>query len=635
MQGFAKKTIALLLCAAVFIGCFSVSAIAASKCPDISGSNSGRNEYVHYWSDVITSYLTPLSDGDLMRVQADVVENSYLIEYYNGNYALKSQKIIPAELPLFGGFYAMGNNYYILSGQSNPQESASVECYRITKYDLNWNRVSSVGLKDCNTFIPFDAGSARFAEWGKYLLIRTCHEMYLSDDGYHHQANVTIQLDTEAMRITDQLTDVAHVSAGYMSHSFNQFIQIENGHIVALDHGDAHLRALTLIKYPTDVTSGSFNTWNCDYLEAVPIPGSYGDNYTGIELGGFEISDENYIMAYSAVRLDNNFKSYKTSNVFVTTVNKTTNAVTTKQITDFAEGNGDTGCPFLIKINTNKYALIWSEGQDVAYAFIDGMGNLKSDIYYMYNASLSDCQPILYKNRLVWYTNNSEKTYFYGIDLNSPEKTAVSHNISGHDMAVTKYPENGNNKAYIKCSKCGATEILDVGYNLSVYWNTNNGEGYYYSVPQTNEFEVGDRLYFMFYTDGNEQANREFTVSLPESGDYGYVISDESSGYITFNEAGDYEIKISLKYNPQEAITINVTVLDDSINTNIDPGKLGDVNLNGKIDARDYLLLKRAFFGTYGFDSEQKTRGDINGNGKIDARDYLLLKRIFFGTYKI
>lgn len=61
---------------------------------------------------------------------------------------------------------------------------------------------------------------------------------------------------------------------------------------------------------------------------------------------------------------------------------------------------------------------------------------------------------------------------------------------------------------------------------------------------------------------------------------------------------------------------------------------IGDVNLNGKIDARDYLLLKRAFFGTYTLTCDLEV-ADINGNGKIDARDYLLLKRAFFGTYTI
>ncbi|MBR5278121.1 MAG: discoidin domain-containing protein [Clostridia bacterium] len=63
-------------------------------------------------------------------------------------------------------------------------------------------------------------------------------------------------------------------------------------------------------------------------------------------------------------------------------------------------------------------------------------------------------------------------------------------------------------------------------------------------------------------------------------------------------------------------------------------GVVGDINDNGKVDARDYLLLKRAYFGTYELTCDDAI-ADINGNGKLDARDYLLLKRAYFGTYTI
>ncbi len=62
---------------------------------------------------------------------------------------------------------------------------------------------------------------------------------------------------------------------------------------------------------------------------------------------------------------------------------------------------------------------------------------------------------------------------------------------------------------------------------------------------------------------------------------------------------------------------------------------LGDVNMNGKIDMTDYILLKRNYFGTYDFDEEQQKCGDINKNDKIDMTDYILLKRVYFGTYTI
>ena len=39
-----------------------------------------------------------------------------------------------------------GNNYYVLSGQENPKQNDSLEVFRITKYDKNWNKIKSCGL---------------------------------------------------------------------------------------------------------------------------------------------------------------------------------------------------------------------------------------------------------------------------------------------------------------------------------------------------------------------------------------------------------------------------------------------------------------------------------------------------------
>ncbi|MBE6692362.1 MAG: hypothetical protein E7586_03390 [Ruminococcaceae bacterium] len=63
-----------------------------------------------------------------------------------------------------------------------------------------------------------------------------------------------------------------------------------------------------------------------------------------------------------------------------------------------------------------------------------------------------------------------------------------------------------------------------------------------------------------------------------------------------------------------------------------EPTLKGDINGNGEIDAVDYTMLKRAYFGIYAVDL---TAGDINGNGDIDAVDYTMLKRAYFGIYAI
>ena len=59
----------------------------------------------------------------------------------------------------------------------------------------------------------------------------------------------------------------------------------------------------------------------------------------------------------------------------------------------------------------------------------------------------------------------------------------------------------------------------------------------------------------------------------------------------------------------------------------------GDINGKDGIDSMDYVLLKRAYFGTYTLKDIKV--GDINDSGVIDSMDYVLLKRVYFGTYVI
>lgn len=59
----------------------------------------------------------------------------------------------------------------------------------------------------------------------------------------------------------------------------------------------------------------------------------------------------------------------------------------------------------------------------------------------------------------------------------------------------------------------------------------------------------------------------------------------------------------------------------------------GDLNMDWKLDALDYMLVKRAVLGTYSIPECDMICADINKNGKIDAADYLLIKRSILGTF--
>lgn len=78
-------------------------------------------------------------------------------------------------------------------------------------------------------------------------------------------------------------------------------------------------------------------------------------------------------------------------------------------------------------------------------------------------------------------------------------------------------------------------------------------------------------------------------------------------------------------------LTVIITVAQNDVVKNAK----GDINGDGEISSMDYILLKRAYFGTYKLNDAQTDSADINGDGEISSMDYILLKRAYFGTFEI
>lgn len=565
-----KKAISLLslLCSLLLtvLPAFSVSG-AVISCETYDGTNVEAQNYSR-WASPIESYLTTCQDGTLMRVQFLNSTQGVLIEYYDSSYNLLRNAFVAPELPLFGGFYETADNYYLLTGQTNADESAQVEVFRITKYDKSWNRIASAGLYNCNTTVPFDAGSARFAQCGKYLLIRTSHEMYQSSDGKNHQANVTIELDTEAMTITDSYTGVMNSKYGYASHSFNQFIQMENNRIVAVDHGDAYPRSIALFEYATDASTGKFvPTYytGCTVTDLLAIPGTIGNNTTGATIGGFEISDNAYLVAGNSVIQDSENTSRSTRNIFIIAKDKTTSEVRTNWITNYTEGEASTNTPQFVKLPDSNYLLLWSRSNEVFWTKIDGNGNQIGEIYSM-EGNLSDCVPVVSGNKLIWYTWNYKTNTFYDIDLNNLSSANVTSITNGHNYEVQSVTD-GNATLY--CDRCGTTTVVGVPTSTSVWWNYEGGSGYYYSNLRSRN--VGEDLYWWItYSSNGDFNDMVIEVGDPSMVSVEYTRQDHTMGKMTMLKGGTTTIKIYPEGNPGIAKTYTLTIIPPTITLTYD-----------------------------------------------------------------
>ncbi len=546
---------AMAVSTAVSAGSFSAFAVA--QCVAYSGSNVNDQDYVQ-WSDTVKSYLTVCDNGNYMRVQSGAIEGKLLVEYYSSDFEPLSTKLIDNELPIFGAFYDSSDNYYVLSGQENPKQNDSLEVFRITKYDKNWNKIKSCGLYGANTTVPFDAGSARMTHSGDHLLVRTCHKMYKSSDGNNHQANVTIEVDMPSMTITDSYTGVMNVDYGYVSHSFNQFIKTDGNHIVALDHGDAHPRSAVLVKYNSDFTTGKFFPSYFEQVSNIDVvtypeytAGHY--NYTGAAIGGFDVSSSSYIVAQSTVDLDY-INTSETRNVYVSAVSKDLSTNKLNKITSYAEGTDSASAPQLVKINNNSFLLLWARDTKVSCVKLNADGTVNGSIH-TFEGSLSDCQPVIKNGRAVWYVYDKNNVTFNSLNLSNLDDIKTVDVKTGHDYE-TKYASKTDGTVTQTCKSCGYVNKFTVPTSTTVYWRTDLSNTSFSSVLSKTQFSVGDSIDFWLYDD------TDYTV---EFSDRSMVSVNKLENYandirrITFKNGGSLTVKIYPTYNPSVAKTYKFT----------------------------------------------------------------------------
>ena len=532
-----------------------VSSSVSTTCTIYNGSNLESQNYIN-WSAPVESYLTTSPDGYLMRVQSGAIDGKLLIEYYDTGYNLKKTMTLDLPLSDFGGFYETGDNYYILTGQSNTEKDNNKEVYRVSKYSKSWQSLGSCGLFGANTTVPFDAGSARMAINGKYLFVRTCHEMYNG-----HQANVTFSVDTSDMSIKDSFTDVMNSDLGYVSHSFNQFIQIDNGTLLGSDHGDAYPRAITVLQYQTDISNGSFvpqRTWGsnkdtCKEFDLMTFPGSTGNNYTGASQGGFEYSDSSYLVAGNYDADDNS------RNVFVASVSKSGGTPVVRYFSNYAGTSDSATTPHLVKTGSNSFVLLWSSQGYVYYTAVDGTGQQVGSTYKM-AGNLSDCVPSIINGKLIWYAWKNSHNTFYEINLSDLSSNHATRIENGHKYVYGTTVTN--NQVDKTCRVCGITSKAAVPTKISAYITPSNSS---YHELKKSDFLTKDLTYTVdlaawFDSDSGDDRLPDCKVSSSDESVFSVQQTGNAAATITPKKSGKATLTIQSIYNPSVVFTSELYV---------------------------------------------------------------------------
>lgn len=468
-----KRLFSLFLSLAMALSLMAPLVSAAGETPAVSDNINGQ-DYTS-WSRPVTSYLMENEAGGLTRVE--YIKGQIVVENYSSDFAFQSGRTIPMELSTWGGFFAGADYNFFVFGQQNSDESDSTEVIRVVKYSKDWNRLGAVSLYGANTAMPFAAGSLRADEYGGQLYIRTCHQMYAGSDGLHHQANLTLCVDQESMRILDSYYVVMNPSVGYVSHSFNQFVLVDSDrNLITLDHGDAYPRGAVLMQYNTKAGEGKFS----GLVSATTVQrfsGSIGDNTTGASLGGLAETSSGYVAAY-------NYDGAAGSGprtVYLSYIPKNGGAASSRALS-----SAGTTTPQLVSTGLDGGYLLWNDkdgrtaGNTLSYVRYDGTGG--TGTVRTASGSLSDCAPISYNGKVVWYTTDGSTPVFYTLDGSgvtahpvggstqqpeTPEQTVKPQETPG----PTPTPSVGVERMYAPPT-VGPMEAIDAGGNLWV-WGTD------------------------------------------------------------------------------------------------------------------------------------------------------------------
>ena len=412
----ALCTLALLL---TLIPC----AFADTVSPAVS-DNRDQEDCTTY-GKTVTSYLFENPSGGLTRVE--YIDGTIVVEDYSSSFELQNSRTIPMELSLWGGFYAGEDYNFFVFGQKNTSQSDSVEVFRIVKYSKDWQRLDQASVYGANTLTPFDAGSCRMDEYNGYLYIRTCHTMYTTSDGYNHQANVTLNIRQRDMEVTDGFYGIYNESWGYISHSFNQFLMVDTeGRIVCIDLEEGQNRGVAFFRYYEKAGQDKFRPSNPSNPYA--NWGSYGlqaqfagsGNYTGGSIGGLTQTSDCYMYCY-------NYDDAASQNLKDRTPHLFAMDIATGKGKDY-KISGSTGSttPALVSNSDGGY-MLWNgkskyDITDTLYYLTFGADGVPGEIQSA-TASLSDCAPIYYQGKVVWYVTDNSAPVFYQLDSSGLKKT--------------------------------------------------------------------------------------------------------------------------------------------------------------------------------------------------------------------
>lgn len=559
--------------------------------------NLNAQNYVR-WASTIKSYVYATDDG-YMTARAD--DSQIVFKYYDKEFKPieGDDTVINNPLSVFGGLYRDSEgDFYAFFGQDISNDDPNAEVIRIVRYDSSLApKGDPIILKNINTRQPFKSGSLRVAESGDYLYVRTAHKMFLNGGQYSHQANLTIEIKKSTMSVVDMQYAVSNISTGYASHSFDQYILVDDSsNLVAVDHQDSDPRAIIMGKYGTMAGLANFSQGSeYDYVEAFKIAGPNNNNASGVALGGFEYSSTNYLIAGSSVPQDKTWKEDNENvgrNIFICTVPRNDfGSVKYTFLTDYPAGSETfASAPQMVKYDNNRFLLIWNELKNgkangkICYVWIDGDGKKVGDIHTR-AGYVTDCHPIVVNGSVVWFSDDETSIEFVSV---TPE-----------DSEIDKKDDGPGNGGEADPGSSGEDPVPAGSVSADLI------DGCYYMVKGSKAFIPGTKK-----LKGDKTHKVEYSVSKPT------YVKLNSKGIISAKRPYDKPIMVNVTRKGKKT-TFKVFVVEPEVVKKLYVNK-GE---SGQIPVRNARKLTAKEFESY-----DDAAVSVSANGTVKAKEVKKVK---------
>ena len=418
---------------------------------------------------------------------------------------LNTRTLPVTDLYRWGGFCAGETYNYVVYTTSKTD-------LRVDRYTKDWtlSATRTHSFSNTNGLISNDM---ELVESGGNLFIATNHTM---TNG--HQANMRLQIHGESLNLSVNHSGTSHF--GYCSHSFVPEIAAKNGRIYVFDRSDTYPgAAIWLHGYNGSFSSGSLNRSVCSMEFR-----DWGN------IGGAAATSSGALLAYNYAPYT---QPYTNTNVFLY-YSAFSGSSSSRQVSY----SGGAGTPYVAPLSETSGFVLWNPDLRnrnepnnrlyyAAYALNSGslsVGPARSaEGHY-----LSDCTPILFKDKVTWYTYEGGEIQFHQIGaVGGVTRTAVHDPVELEPVAPT-YTSVGYTGG-TECSICG--EVLTQPQEVPMV-----------EVELESAQVRGDRLVVEFHGDGKEtfqlaaafydagkrflgveliacrDGDREVSVPLPEGG---------------------------------------------------------------------------------------------------------------------